>query len=88
MKGNIFKIDSSDKTAVIGSVGAVLGVIGGHYVPNLPYVGQYSDILYGAILSGAGLYVDHDGLGAFLLSVGLGFVLYGIIEVFVPTIKI
>lgn len=80
---------SSDMDAVSGAVGALVGVVLVPYTPQLTFLGKWSSIsnvIYGLALIALGAWVKHDGIGYFLVGMGIAYFVDGLVRVFIPSV--
>jgi hypothetical protein len=78
---------SAEKDALIGAVGALSGVALTPMTPQLP-LGNYakvSNVVYGIALIALGAWVKHDGIGYFLIGMGLAYFVDGLVRTFIPS---
>jgi hypothetical protein len=62
---------------VLGGLGALGYLVGAKFVPDLPILGKFSDLVVGLVISVVGYFL-HD----YLLAFGVGMVIEGVVRAF------
>ena len=79
-KGGLSKFNrSGEKTAAIGAIGALVGVFTANYIPQ--FLSKYTNLAVGIILVIAAVFIKQDGVGYFLLGMGVILVVDGAVRV-------
>jgi hypothetical protein len=78
-------LKSAEKDAVFGSVGAVLGLASIPYMPQV--LGRFTNVLVGAGLFIAGMYVNHDGLAYLFIGAGVLYLIDGAVRTLIPSTR-